>query len=219
MAVAETSLQILGCTQEDLRLVDPKKQGEGISHYSIRAPFDGTVLTKDVVLSEQVRPDVMLLSIADLSTVWITADIYEEHVPLLSSLGNQRIRFHNEAWPDKVFEATVFYTGEIMDEATRTISMRAIADNEQHLSETRHVRRRRVAGRRQGEVLQVPLTALQEHEGQPFVFIHRQEDQFESPSRSSRSVERCVGGNSWRIAARRIGRHQGRLHFEIPDAR
>lgn len=177
-AVAETSLHILGVSDEELTKIDPAEQGEGISHYLLRAPFDGTVLTKDVVLSEQVRPDVMLLSIADLSTVWILADLYQEHIPLLNSLADQTVHLHSESWPGRTFEARVFFAGETMDESTRTISMRAIADNAGHLLKPGMFVTVDLSGIAQQNALQVPLTAIQEHEGQKFVFVHLGEDQF-----------------------------------------
>lgn len=179
VAVAETSLRILGCRDEELEQIDLEDQGEAISHYSIRAPFDGTVLTKDVVLSEQVRPDVMLLSIADLSTVWITADLYQEHIPLLESLTEQTIQLHSDVWPDQVFEAKVFFAGETMDESTRTISMRAITDNPNHQLKPGMFVTVNLPGVARPDVLQVPLSAVQEHAGETFVFVHRDADRFE----------------------------------------
>ena len=121
----------------------------------------------------------MLLSIADLSTVWITADIYEEHLPLLKSLTNQTVKIRNKALPDRLFEARVFYTGEIMDEATRTIALRAIADNPYHLLKPGMFITVELSGSEESDVLQVPLSAIQEHEGQKFVFVHQQADQFQ----------------------------------------
>ncbi len=178
-AVAETSLHILGVSDDELKKIDPAEQGEGISHYLLRAPFDGTVLTKDVVLSEQVRPDVMLLSIADLSTVWILADLYQEHIPLLESLTDQTIHLHSESWPDRTFDAKVFFAGETMDESTRTISMRAIADNSQRLLKPGMFVTVDLSGIAKQDALQIPLSAIQEHEGQKFVFVHRGDTQFE----------------------------------------
>ena len=136
VAVDSTSLRILGVDAKDIDSIDPASQGEAISHYPIRAPFNGTVITKDCALREQVRPSDSVLTIADLSSVWITADVFEEHVPLLNALDKKTVSLVNEAWPDKTFQAQVFFTGEIMDEKTRTISLRAIADNTDPVSYT-----------------------------------------------------------------------------------
>ncbi|MCO8123364.1 efflux RND transporter periplasmic adaptor subunit [Stieleria sp. TO1_6] len=176
--VAATNLQILNVDAEDIAEIDPAKQGETLSHYAIRAPFDGTVLSKDVVLREQVRPDVMLLSIADLSTVWVVANIYEEHLPYLDSFKDQTITLRNDALPAQVFKAKVFYTGEIMDEATRTISLRAIADNVDHrLKPGMFVNIELPI--RQSESVVIPSAAVQQHEGKQFVFVHQGNDQFQ----------------------------------------
>jgi cobalt-zinc-cadmium efflux system membrane fusion protein len=179
VAVCATSLRILGCNDDDISDVNPSQQGESISHYPIRAPFDGTVLTKDVVLREQVRPDVLVLSIADLSTVWITTDIYEEHIPLLHDLENQSISIRNEIWPDRKFEGRVFYTGEVMDETTRTISMRAITDNSERLLKPGMFVTVELAGAPVMDAMQVPLSAIQEDQGEKFVFVHKSADKFE----------------------------------------
>ena len=91
VAVDETNLRILGMTDESLANIDPQ-QGESLSHYAIHAPFDGTIISKDVVLLERVGPQTQILSIADLSTVWVQVDIYEEHLPLLKQAQNQTLR-------------------------------------------------------------------------------------------------------------------------------
>lgn len=178
VAVDATSLRILGCSEEDIASIDPATQGEAISHYPIRAPFAGTVIVKDCALREQVRPTSSVFTIADLSSVWITADVYEENVPLLQSLENSKIQITNSAWPDRVFDATVFFTGEIMDEKTRTISLRAVADNPDRLLKPGLFVDVLVPGKYESAVLMVPTNAVQEHEGHPFVFVHQDGDHF-----------------------------------------
>ncbi|WDQ17129.1 efflux RND transporter periplasmic adaptor subunit [Rhodopirellula sp. P2] len=169
--VAVTSLKILNVDAKEIDAIDPVKQGETLSHYAIRAPFDGTVLSKDVVLREQVRPDVMLLSIADLSTVWVTANVYEEHLPLLNSFKDQTIVLRNDAFPDRKFTAKVFYTGEIMDETTRTISLRAIASNPKHdLKPGMFVNIELPTAQQTGSIV-IPSSAVQQHDGESFVFV------------------------------------------------
>ena len=179
MAVSETKLRILGYRGDDLQNVNPATEGEAISHYPIRAPFDGTIISKDVVLLEHTRLGVQLLSIADLSTVWITADVYEENLPLLNASTDKEILVRNEAWPDRTFSAKVFYTGEIMDESSRTIAMRAIATNADHLLKPGMFVNVELPGMLEKSVLRVPATAVQEHEGSKFVFVHKGDEVFE----------------------------------------
>jgi cobalt-zinc-cadmium efflux system membrane fusion protein len=172
VAVDETNLKILGFSDAELAGVDPARQGESISHYPIHAPFDGTIISKDVVLFERVGPETQILSIADLSTVWVTADIYEEHLPLLPQLTGQPIRLYSGAWPGKVFEARVFYTGDLVAESSRTISLRAVADNADGLLKPGMFVSVELPSLQAADVLQVPLSAVQDHEGKAFVFVH-----------------------------------------------
>ncbi|MCA9014463.1 MAG: efflux RND transporter periplasmic adaptor subunit, partial [Planctomycetaceae bacterium] len=179
VAVAATSLRILGCDEKEIESINPEQQGARISHYFIRAPINGTIISKDVTLKEQVRPQTQIFSIADLATVWITADIYEKNIPLLNSLAGKPVRVFNEAWPDRSFEARIFYTGEIVDEKTRTVSMRAIANNPDHLLKPGMFVNIEFETGSDQEMVTIPLSALQEHEGKAFVFIHTGGDQFE----------------------------------------
>ncbi len=172
VAVAATNLRILGCGEDEIRDIDPIRQGEAISHYFVRAPFHGTVIAKDVTLGEQVRPDTQILTIADLSSVWIEADIYEKDVPLLESLAGTAIRVVSEAWPDQSFPARVFFTGEIMDESTRTIGMRAIAKNVERRLKPGMFVTVELPAVVEGESIRVPAGAVQRHEDEHFVFVH-----------------------------------------------
>lgn len=179
VAVDETNLKILGFDDDDLAAVDASKQGEAISHYPITAPFDGTIISKDVVLLERVSPASQVLSVADLSTVWVTADIYEEHLPLLKQLQQQTIHLRSNAWPDKTFEARIFYTGDLVEDSSRTISLRAAADNAEGLLKPGMFVNVEFPSPLQQDVLQVPVGAILEHENKSFVFVHVRDDLFE----------------------------------------
>lgn len=197
VSVDETNLKILGFEDQDLAEIDPEKQGETISHYPIFSPFDGTVISKDAVLYERVGPERQIMSIADLSTVWITTDIYEEHLPLLQQLDDQVIYLHSTAWPGRTFEAKIFYTGDVVNEASRTISMRATADNKDGLLKPGMFLTVEFPDVK-SEVLQVPESSVLDHEGRSFVFVHLGEDQFArrdvTPGRrNERSVEILSG--------------------------
>jgi cobalt-zinc-cadmium efflux system membrane fusion protein len=177
VAVDETALKILGFTAEAIATIDPR-QGEALAHCPIHSPFDGTVISKDVVLLEHVGPDKQILGVADLSTVWLAADVYEEHLRLLRELQDRPVRFRSDAWPGEVFEARIFYTGDIVDPQTRTISMRAVAANAERKLKPGMFVTVELPPAARATVLQVPAAAVLEHEGKPFVFVHLGGDEF-----------------------------------------
>ncbi|HEY1065044.1 MAG TPA: efflux RND transporter periplasmic adaptor subunit, partial [Pirellulales bacterium] len=179
ISVSETALKILGFCDGDLSDIDPARQGEKLAHYPVAAPFDGTVISKDVVLLERVAPDRQILTIADLSTVWVSADIYETHLPLLAQLNQQTVSIRSDAWPEKRFEAVIFYTGDVVQESTRTIALRAVAQNAEGLLKPGMFVTVELPGLNTQSVLQTGAAAVQEHESNTFVFVQTGEHEFE----------------------------------------
>lgn len=178
VAVDEAALKILGFEDADIASIDPK-QGAELARCPIDAPFDGVVISKDVTLMEHVGPANQILGIADLTTVWLSADVYEEQLSRLGNLANRPVRFQSDAWPGETFEGTVFYTGDMVDRENRTVDMRVIADNRERKLKPGMFVTITLPDTAASTVLQVPTTAVLEHEGQPFVFVHLGEDRFE----------------------------------------
>lgn len=178
LAVDETTLKILGFEDAVITDIDPS-QGSDLAHCPVPAPFDGTVISKDVALLEHVGPTNQILSVADLTTVWLIADVYEKHMPFLSQLADAEVTFHNSSWPGKTFTARVFYTGDIVNPDTRTISMRAVAENNDGLLKPGMFVTVDLPGAMKTSVLQVPRSAVFEHGGVSFVFVHSGGDVFE----------------------------------------
>jgi cobalt-zinc-cadmium efflux system membrane fusion protein len=178
VATDETALEILGFSREQIAKVDAA-QGEALAHCPIEAPFDGTVISKDVALLEHVGPTNQILGIADLRTVWLSADIYETQLPLVARATGQEVTFTTDAWPGRTFTATIFYTGDIVEKESRTVAMRAVADNAAGLLKPGMFVRVTLPGETRALALQVRQSAIQEHEGQSFVFVHAGGEAFE----------------------------------------
>lgn len=177
VAASQSRLYILGYKQDDLKDIDPIKEGEEIAHYKVRAPFDGTVIGKNVVLAERVGPETEMFQIADLSKLWVLADIYQKDLPRQQQLG-ETLRFRATD-AEHLHEARIFYTGDILDPETRTIQLRALVDNpDRHLKAGMFVEVA-LPGKTISDVLTVPATALLEVEGQEVVFVQTGPEQFE----------------------------------------
>tara|TARA_R110002072_G_scaffold303078_1_gene492949 strand:- start:36122 stop:37654 length:1533 start_codon:yes stop_codon:yes gene_type:complete len=182
VAVAKAQLFILGYHEDDLVKIDPEAEGENISHYELRAPFDGTVLSKNVVLAERVGPDTEMFQIADLSSVWIQADLYQKDLPKLSQLGDT-LHFRAPLLTDiddgHTHEARIFYKGDVLDEQTRTMRLRAVLDNpKRHLKPGMFVEVQ-LPGDTISDVLVIAASAVQSAENETFVFVHKAGDEFE----------------------------------------
>ena len=86
--------------------------------------------------------------------------------------------FSSDAWPGRTFTAKIFYTGDIVEKESRTLAMRAVADNADGLLKPGMFVRVRLPGTARETVLQLPRSAIQEHEGRSFVFVHTGGDAF-----------------------------------------
>ncbi len=132
-SISETNLRILG-VEDTASIGDtPPELDEQFSHYTITSPISGTIITKDVTFEERVDPASQLMTIADLSTLWLRANIYEQQVPLVEALLGESIDFRTASYSDRTFQASVFFAGSIIDPQTRTLPLTAIVDNAEGL--------------------------------------------------------------------------------------
>ncbi len=110
---AERRLKILGL---DAR--------EGGSRVTVGAPLAGKVIELSVTAGEY-RSDttVPVVTIADLSVVWVTSDIPETSIRLIEA--GERVQVELVAFPGEVFEARVTRIADTVDPGTRTVQVRA----------------------------------------------------------------------------------------------
>lgn len=179
MSVSESQLVILGFTPEQVRKMDPLTEGDRLSHYNVLAPFDGTVLKKDLALAEHVSAETELLEFADLSTLWLRANVFEKDVLAVQAWQDQDVEFTVASVPDKAFKAKVFSTGSVVDDQSRTASLLAVYENADRRLKPGMFVNVKLAHRSSEPVVCIPATALLRHENQPFVFVARGDEEFE----------------------------------------
>ena len=113
------------------RLRNLQVAGQNGSRQVFHAPASGVVLDKAAIEGGRFMPGDALFRIADLSKVWIIADVYEQD--LARVLVGQRGRVTLEAFPDRVFEARVGYVYPTLDTGTRSTRVRLELDNTEGL--------------------------------------------------------------------------------------
>ena len=123
VARTEESLRVLGL---DVHEMNPS--GDLNSRIPVRTPLAGTVIERPVTEGQFVQPDsTPLLTIADLSSVWVLADIFERDLSQVKV--GQRAEVKTEAYPEHRFMARVTRIGDIVDPATRTVKVRFLVSN------------------------------------------------------------------------------------------
>jgi RND family efflux transporter MFP subunit len=91
------------------------------------SPVTGHLEEKMVVQGSAVQAGDRLMRIADHSTMWLDAEVYEEQIPLIQ-LG-QKVNVMLDAIPGKTFTGKITFIYPHLDHMTRTLMVRATFDN------------------------------------------------------------------------------------------
>ncbi len=126
---ARRRLQLWDIT--DAQIAELEKTGKPQTEMVIAAPLTGTVLEKMVLEGAYITPGMNLYRIADLSSVWIMADIYEYEVPLVKVGQVARVTLPYQS--GEVHSATVNYIYPTLDPVSRTVKVRLAMKNPGHL--------------------------------------------------------------------------------------
>lgn len=98
------------------------KTGEVRRTLAFRSPVAGVVLEKKAVQGMRFMPGEVLYQVADVSSVWVLADVYEQDIAAVS-LG-QKARIRINAYPGEVFEGRIAYVYPTLKAETRTVPIR-----------------------------------------------------------------------------------------------
>lgn len=143
---------------------------------TIRAPFDGVITTYDVALGEIVEPQRALVTVANLDTVWILADVYEKDLARVPASGEVAVKV--DAYPDKVFKGQLTYVSDVIDPKSRSAKVRSVVRNAEGLLRLDMFARVSIPTKDQQQALAVPVEAIQQIDGQPAVFIREADTRF-----------------------------------------
>jgi Cu(I)/Ag(I) efflux system membrane fusion protein len=104
-----------------------ERTGEVTRTLTLVAPFEGVVLSKDVVEGQRVMAGMQLYRLADLRTVWIEGDVFEQDLAFVH-LGS-RAHFELDAYPGQHLMGRVSFVYPTVDPASRTGRVRVTASN------------------------------------------------------------------------------------------
>ena len=125
---------------------------------TFRSPVNGVVMEKKAVQGMRFTPGEALYQIADLSSVWIVADVFEQDLALVK-LG-QTAKVKVNAYPDKTFDAKITYVYPTLNPQTRTVPVRLELANPGGLLKPSMYVDIELATAGKGKVLTVPTSAV-----------------------------------------------------------
>ncbi|MBF0563732.1 MAG: efflux RND transporter periplasmic adaptor subunit [Nitrospirae bacterium] len=111
----------------DAQIKKIEQKGEPLRTLTLFSPASGFVVQKTAVQGMKVMPGEKLFDLADLSTLWVIADVYEYELPMVKI--GQAASINLSYYPDKVFTSKVDYIYPALSNETRTAKVRFVISN------------------------------------------------------------------------------------------
>ena len=113
-------LQLLNMSDSEIEAL--QKSNDVKTSIPLYSPVTGTVMMKSVIEGEKINAGQNLLHIADLSSLWIKADLYESDIKNVK-VGNP-VTVKVNAYPSQTFQGKVSFIYPTIDLKTRTVQVR-----------------------------------------------------------------------------------------------
>jgi len=126
---ARRRLELWDITEAQIKELE--KRGTPSRTMTLYAPASGFVMTRNAFPKQRVMPDTELYQLADLSNIWIVADIYEFEVAEIK-LG-QPATVTLSSYPGRSFSGKITYIYPQLDNTTRTLKVRVELANRDFL--------------------------------------------------------------------------------------
>jgi membrane fusion protein, copper/silver efflux system len=170
---ARQRLTLWDVQAEDLAAIESSRQAREAIVF--RSPVSGYVLDKPVVKGMHITPGQSLYKIADLSSVWVEADVYENEIAQLRV--GQRGRVTLDAYPGESFDGRAIYIYPFVQDNTRTVKIRFQFLNPRGRLKPGMYANVELEGAA-GMALTVPANAVLDSGTQQIVFVSRGEGTF-----------------------------------------
>ena len=151
--------------------------GEAKRTLTYRSPVGGVVLEKKALAGMRFAPGDTLFQIADVSSVWVLADVFEGDIGAVRV--GQKAGVVINAYPGKRFEGRVEYVYPTLSAATRTVPVRIELANPGGLLKPAMYASVELAIGAQGKVVTVPLSAVIDSGTRQVVLVQKGEGRFE----------------------------------------
>jgi len=153
------------------------KSGETRRTLTFRSPVSGIVTEKKALQGMRFMPGEALYQVADLSAVWVVADVFEQDIGLVKVGAGATVKIN--AYPEKIFKGSVTYVYPTLTAETRTIPVRVELANPGQLLKPGMYAQMEVTVAAKGPVVTVPISAVIDSGTRRIVLIQAGEGRFE----------------------------------------
>jgi cobalt-zinc-cadmium efflux system membrane fusion protein len=173
LQAAETRLATFGVSAEAVHEDDP-------AQVVLKSPLSGVVVARSANVGAWVEPSDTLVEVAQLEELWLEASVYEREVQLVQP--GQSVEVEVRAYPGERFQGTVGTVAAVLEERTRSATVRVVLPNPEKRLKPGMFATARIQGAHTHEprpMLAIPSAAVQEVDDHYSVFVRLAEAQFE----------------------------------------
>jgi membrane fusion protein, heavy metal efflux system len=165
---------------DDSAVVDGRDSRAGDRSFGtlpVRSPISGIVVERNVVIGQLIEGTTNAFRIVNLRSVWVDGQVYEKDIDKIKN--GAPANFAASPFPDESFAGTVSYVGQVVDEKTRTITIRAEFDNKGGKLKPQMFGDLKIPCPKPAAALLVPAEALVRMDNGDFVFVKKEAFVFE----------------------------------------
>ena len=175
LSAVRNRLRILGKTDAEISALEhtPDSQKLGATA-TVKAPISGVIVQRQVGVGQYIQSasggaSTPLFGIADLSSVWLIANLREPDAALVKV--GQTVEVKVPAYPNKVFEAKVTWVSPIVDPVSHRIPVRAEIANRERALKPQMLASFKVITGEATELIAIPQSAVVYEGSSAHVFI------------------------------------------------
>lgn len=125
VASARQRLMLFGVKES--QIAELEKAGKPNIRLPIYTPLSGIVIEKMVQQGQYVNTGEALFNIADLSSVWVEVEVYENEFPNIHI--GQQVEIRSQSFPGRPFTGKISFIYPFLDPKTRTVKARVEMPN------------------------------------------------------------------------------------------
>ena len=173
LEAAHDQLALLGMAEDAIAELERTRTLNSVSR--VLATMNGTVLARKTTVGQMVQPADTIYEIADLSNVWLVADVPEQLAGNLSR--GYRVEAEVSALPGRAFEGVLSFVSATVNPETRTVRVRMDVPNPDRKLKPAMLATMVLRDQMEKKVV-VPSTAVVREDDQEHLFIQVDEDTF-----------------------------------------
>ena len=167
-------LKVMGMGEADLSRLSKQRNIHSFSPVS--ASIEGVVIERNVTLGQVVQPADSLFTVADLSQLWLVAEVPEQQAHWVRQ-GDQ-VQAEVPALPDQEVSGKLIYVGDLVNPETRTVTLRMALANPHRLFKPQMLATLKIS-KPGSQTLVVSSQAVVRDNDQDYVFVQTAPSRFE----------------------------------------